>query len=86
MQGGHHTHQRRQELVRHSRVSPGSGARWMMAEGMDGLLCRGTDVLCPRRHTMARKKRWCVSSGSLWAAGIVSQSKPVQVCETEIMI
>ena len=58
----------------------------MIAEGLDVLLCRGTDVLCPRRHTMARKKRWGVFSGSLWVACIVSQSKPVQVCETELMI
>ena len=86
MQGGTHTHQRRQDLVKHRRVSSGSGARRMMAEGMDGLLCRGTDVLCPKRHTMARIKRWCVSSGSLWAACVVSQSKLVQVCETEIML
>jgi len=27
-----------------------------------------------------------VFSGSLWVACIVSQAKPVQVCETEIMI
>jgi hypothetical protein len=86
MQGGHHTHQRRQDLVRHSMVSPGSGAKRTITEGMDVLLCRGTDVLCPRRHTMARKKRGCVSSGALWAACIVSQSKPVQVFETEIML
>jgi len=86
MQGGHHTHQRRQDLVRDSMVSPGSGAKRIIAEGMDGLLCRGTDVLCPSRPTMARTKRGCVSSGALWAACIVSQSKPVQVCETEIMI
>jgi hypothetical protein len=57
-----------------------------MAEGMDGLLCRGTDVLCPSRHTMAKTKRWGVSSCALWSACIVSQSKPVQVCETEIML
>jgi hypothetical protein len=86
MQGGTHTHQRRQDRVRHRRVSSGSGARRMMAEGRDGLLRRGTDVSCPSRPTMARQKRWCVSSGALWVACIVSQSKPVQVCETEIML
>jgi hypothetical protein len=58
----------------------------MMAEGMDVLLCRGTDVLCPSRHTMARTKLGCVSSCARWAACIVSQSNPVQVCETEIML
>jgi hypothetical protein len=86
MQGGTHTHQRRQDFVRHRKDSSGSGARRMMAEGMDVLLCRGTDVWCLRRHPMARTKRWCGSSDPLWAACIVSQSKPVQVCETEIMI
>src|SRR5262245_34067501 len=86
MQGGHHTHQRRQDRVRHRRVSSGSGARRMTAEGMDGLLCRGTDVLCPKRHTMARTKRWCVSLFSLWAVCAVSHAKSVQVSDTEIMI
>jgi hypothetical protein len=57
-----------------------------MAESFDVLLCHGTVVLCPRRHPMARQKRGVLSVCSLWAACTVSQTKPVQVYATEIML
>jgi hypothetical protein len=58
----------------------------MMAEGIAVLLCHGPVVLCPRRHPMARQKRGLLSVCSLRAGCTVSQTKPVQVYATEIML